>query len=375
MRIGIEAQRIFRTNKHGMDIYTVQLIKHLQLIDTENTYFVFIRKDTDICIEETDNFTLVVFDSLFYVDWEQLLLPLKVKSYQLDFLMCTSNTAPLFCPVPILITLHDVIFLDKYYTGGTYYQRFGNTYRKWVLPKVIHRAKKVFTVSKFEANLILKHFKKNQKIVVIYNGIAPHFKSSKRKKSKVTFMGKKDFPKKYLLFIGNKAPKKNMDRVIEAYIIYCKTKTDPCDLVILDTERNQVLRFLKKRNAISIIQKIHCVGYVKNEFLPEIYANAKLFLYPSLRESFGLPLLESMASGTPVITSNTSSLSEIGGNAAAYVNPKNSRMLSNKIIELENNEALLKKMTVLGYKRAEMFSWYDTAKQILQNFNEILEKK
>ena len=150
MKIGIEAQRIFRKKKHGMDIYALELIRNLQVIDQLNEYYIFVRPGEDRCLEETDNFKIIEIKALTYADWEQIQLPLEASKLELDLLHCTSNTAPIFSPAPLYVTLHDIIYLNQSYSGGSWYQKLGHYYRKWIVPVVFKKAKKVFTVSHFE---------------------------------------------------------------------------------------------------------------------------------------------------------------------------------------------------------------------------------
>ena len=114
MKIGIEAQRIFRKKKHGMDMVALELIRHLQLVDKENEYFVFVKPDEDhTVIQETANFRIIEIAGGPYPYWEQVLLPRAAKKYGCELLHCTSNTAPLFSSIPLVLTLHDIIFMES----------------------------------------------------------------------------------------------------------------------------------------------------------------------------------------------------------------------------------------------------------------------
>jgi len=127
MRIGIEAQRIFRTKKHGMDVVALELIRNLQEIDTRNEYVIFARTDKDeSAIEATPNFKIDSFSSFTYADWEQIKLNKAVRSKGIELLHCTANTAPLSVSVPLIVTLHDIIYLEKVDFKGTAYQNLGN---------------------------------------------------------------------------------------------------------------------------------------------------------------------------------------------------------------------------------------------------------
>ena len=368
MRIGIEAQRIFRPKKHGMDIYALQLIKHLQEIDHVNEYFIFVRPDEDICLKPTRNFEIIQINSLTYADWEQIWLPQNVTDYNIDILHCTSNTAPIFCSVPTIVTIHDIIYLNSAFSGGSLYQKLGHYYRKWIVPIVYNQASRVMTVSNFEVNTIEKHFGDTDKLEVAYNGINPMF--NQRASDKLISQVRHDFglPENYILFLGNTAPKKNMCGVLDAYAQY-RIKTDnPLPLVIVETNAELVLRMLEDLGFSETMDDIHCIGYVVNDKLPVAYQEAALFLYPSLRESFGIPIIESMASGTPVITSSTSSMPEVGQDAALYVDPYSADMLASTIYKLLNNKDRQKDLVRKGYLRAKQFSWANTAEQVHNSY-------
>ena len=134
MRIGIEGQRLFRLKKHGMDMVALELIRNLQNIDKKNEYIVFVKPDEDeSCLIETPNFKIVKLEGGAYPYWEQISLPAAAKKYGCELLHCTSNTAPVHCSIPLVITLHDIIYLESwslFRNGFTMYQRFGNLYRR-----------------------------------------------------------------------------------------------------------------------------------------------------------------------------------------------------------------------------------------------------
>lgn len=177
MKIAIEAQRIFRSNKHGMDFVALESIRELQKIDTKNEYFIFVSPGDDHCLEETPNMHIIEINCPTYPLWEQIALPCAVAKMKVDLLHCTSNTAPIFCPVPLVLTLHDIIFLEpRQSTNKSLYQNLGWYYRKLVVPRILPQCKKIITVSNFECNRIKKalHLSDNQ-ITAIYNGYNQHF--------------------------------------------------------------------------------------------------------------------------------------------------------------------------------------------------------
>lgn len=165
MKIAIEAQRIFRTNKHGMDFVALESIRELQKIDHENEYFIFVTPGEDRCLEESENVHIIELKCPTYPLWEQVALPRAVKKIMPDLLHCTSNTAPLQCPVPLILTLHDIIYLEKRHSSSfTWYQEMGWFYRRMVVPRVLANCEKIITVSQFERERILDvlHLPKEQ---------------------------------------------------------------------------------------------------------------------------------------------------------------------------------------------------------------------
>ncbi|MGZ4068488.1 MAG: glycosyltransferase, partial [Bacteroidia bacterium] len=148
MHVGIEAQRILRRKKHGMEIVALELIRNLQYIDHKNKYTVFARHGQDEnAIKSTPNFKVEKFSAITYVDWEQFRLPGKVTSEKIDLLHCTSNTAPLSMSVPLILTLHDIIYIEATNFKGSTYQNMGNLYRRYIVPKIVKKAELVLTVS------------------------------------------------------------------------------------------------------------------------------------------------------------------------------------------------------------------------------------
>ncbi len=155
MKIAIEAQRIFRPNKHGMDFVALESIRELQKVDKENEYYIFVSPGEDRCLEETPNMHIIEVNCPTYPLWEQVALPRAVAKIKADLLHCTSNTAPIYCPVPLILTLHDIIFLEPRQSGNkSFYQNMGWYYRRLVVPRILPKCKKIITVSNFERNRI-----------------------------------------------------------------------------------------------------------------------------------------------------------------------------------------------------------------------------
>ena len=368
MRIGIEAQRIFRKNKHGMDYVVLQEIKELQQMDTKNEYFVFVAPGEDHCLEDTKNVHIIEIGGNFYPIWEQITLPNAAKELKVDILHCTSNTAPIFCNIPLILTLHDIIFLEpRDKSNKSLYQNMGWLYRRLVVPRILNKCKKIITVSDFEKkNIISKLSIPEEKMVMIYNGYNDWFKPVQDLER--IYQKYIDEPG-YFFFLGNTDPKKNTERTLIAYSKYLEKSDAKRKLLMADLDQSFLDDIIERNHIENIRKNIVIPGYIINSDLPYIYNTAFAFLYTSLRESFGIPLLEAMACGTPVITSNTSSMPEIGGQHAILVNPESSDEIAQKMLELENNDALYRAQEDIGLKRAALFSWRQTAEQLLNVYD------
>ncbi|MEZ5147393.1 MAG: glycosyltransferase family 1 protein [Bacteroidales bacterium] len=375
MRIAIEGQRLFRHKKHGMDFVALELIKNLQKIDKKNEYFVFVKPDEDKCLDNTDNFNIIELPGKSYPYWEQKALPQAVRDNKCDLLHCTSNTAPVSNGFPLIVTVHDIIYMESLSIlkkGGTLYQKFGNMYRRWNVPKVMKSAEKVITVSEFEKGTITKRFPKYEdKIIAIYNGVSEHFKPVNDKEVLEKTRLKYGLPEKFIFYLGNTDPKKNTPNTLKAYATYRRKTNNPLPLVMIDfglDKLNQILRDIEEPR---LIEHIVLSGYINNLDLPAIYSMSSLFLYPSLRESFGIPVLEAMRCGTPVVTSNTSSMPEVSGDGALFVDPARPQEIAEAIAKMMTDENLRNEYVKKGFDRSAKFSWENMAKEVLNLYENI----
>lgn len=374
MKIGIEAQRLFRSKKHGMDIVALELIKALQKLETNHQFYVYLKPDTDNkIIQPTKNFEVIEVAGGSYPVWEQYKLPIAARKHHLDVLHCTANTAPLFSPAPLIITLHDIIYLEKLnLKRGTMYQRMGNLYRRWNVPRVVDAAEKIITVSDFERMRILEHFGlPGERVVTVYNAVGSHFAPVTDNERIAEKQKKYKLPNEYMLFLGNTDPKKNVVGLLKALLILKKENKLTLPLVITDLDQNYLQQTLQELKATEIEKDIVLCGYIPNQDLPAVYSKASVFLYPSLRESFGIPILEGMACGVPVITSNTASMPEVAGDAAVFVDPFLPSSIAGQIHHLLTDANKRTELVEKGFARAKNFSWEKTARQVVQLYEMI----
>ena len=370
MRIGIEAQRIFRKNKHGMDYVVLQEIIELQKADLHNEYFVFVAPGPDRCIQDSRNVHVIEVEGSFYPTWEQIALPKAAHEAKVELLHCTSNTAPIRCNIPLILTLHDIIFLEpRDKRNRSFYQNMGWFYRRMVVPRILKKCQRIITVSEFEKNNIIQKLGLPEKqVAMIYNGYNDWFRHMD---DEDCVFAKYMAERGYLFFLGNTDPKKNTERTLVAYSKYLERSTVKRKLLMADLDR-QYLDDIISRNHIENIRKyIEMPGYIVNTDLPYVYSAAFAFLYTSLRESFGIPLLEAMACGTPVVTSNTSSMPEIAGPDAILVNPESADEICDQLLRLETDSAYYQHQVEVGLKRSQLFSWKYTAEQLLSLYERV----
>lgn len=382
MKIGIEGQRLFRKKKHGMDMVALELIKNLQIIDKVNEYFIFVKPDEDFSVlKETSNFKIIQLEGGSYPTWEQFALPKAAKKMGCEILHCTSNTAPIFTDIPLITILHDIIYMESSYykilTGSASpYQKFGNIYRKIIVPWVVKKSDKIVTVSHFEKNRIAEFFgmKNEDKLDAIYNGVSEHFQPITDENELKRVREKYHLPDHFFFFLGNTDPKKNTLGTLKAFSDFLKESKSDYKLVMLDYDANELQKLLIEIGDTQLINQIVLTGYVINTDLPAIYSLCTIFLYPSLRESFGIPMLEAMGCGVPVITSNTSSMPEVAGDAAHIINPFHPHEITQGLHKILSDKSYYQSLSEKGLERNQLFSWRNMAKEYLKLY-EIIHKK
>lgn len=373
MRIGIEAQRIFRKNKHGMDFVVLQEIKELQKMDTPHEYFVFVKPGVDRCIESSEHVHIIEVNCPSYPLWEQWALPRAARKAGVDILHCTSNTAPIWCNIPLVLTLHDIIFLEpRDKKNKSLYQNLGYFYRRWDVPRILKKCRRIITVSDFElGNIKQKLQLPDSQLKMIYNGYNEWFRPIESNKQQYR---KYIADAGYFFFLGNTDPKKNTERTLVAYAKYLEQSEVKRPLLMADLDQEYLNGIIERNGIEAIRDHIVIPGYIINSDLPYIYNNAFAFLYTSLRESFGIPLLEAMACGTPVITSNTSSMPEIAGHDAILINPESSDEIALKMLQLERDTDFYQRQKAVGLERAKLFSWRKTTENLLRLYEEVYKE-
>lgn len=376
MKIGIEVQRLFRKKKYGIETSALELIKKLREQEPHHEFVIFAKHDADMqCLSESSNVKIRTVAGRYFLDFEQFFLPLAARHEQVDVLHCTGNTAPYFSPVPVVQTLHDIIFMDPISQDDCLYQRWGNHYRRKVVPLVTPKSKMVITVSEFEKNrIVTKLGIPEEKVHVVYNGLNhERFNLNYEPLKKHFVQAKYKLPDEFILFLGNTAYRKNPFRALEAYVKYAAKEKNPLPLVTPGLSREFVMEKLRQLEVSFNPDRFITPGYIHDHDLPFVYRLSKVFLFPSLSEGFGMPVLEAMATGTPVITSATTSIPEIAGGAAILTNPLNSTSIADAITLLAKNEEVRIKKIKEGLSNVKRFSWDFTASQVMRIYQAVVE--
>jgi len=372
-RIGIEAQRLFRVHKHGVEVVCLELLRELQSLPSANEYFVFVKDDKDVCLTTANNCNVIVLPSMPYPLWEQFVLPNAIRKYRLQLLHCTGNTAPIHVSVPRLLTLHDIIFLEDRSFSGTAYQNWGNLYRRWVVPRIVPKCRSIVTVSQFEKERIMEYFHlADHQVEVVYNGVNSDFKSYAPGEL-AGYAKKYNLPAQFILFFGNPNPKKNTVGVLKAYNrYYNEMKKYALPLVVVDCSEAYINSMLRKFGLQNMERNILPRNYIPFREMPYLYNLATLFLYPSQREAFGLPILESMACGTPVITATNSSMPEVAGGAALLVDAGDEDEMAERMQQVLSDSSLYRQKKEEGITRAATFSWKETTMKMIKVYEKAM---
>ena len=361
-----------------MDIVVLELIKALQIIDNKNEYYILVKPDIDSGIlQETPNFKIIEIPGSSYPLWEQFSLPKVIKKIKPDIVHCTSNTAPITSKFPLIITLHDILYMRHIdFTKGSWYQRLGNLYRRWNVPQVINKCEKIITVSKFEKEEIEEYFSLPPgQVEVIYNSPSTLFKPIQDRTKLEYYRQKYRLPQKFVFYLGNTHPNKNIRNVLKALSMLNQENEEPFYIVMPDIEKDFLGKILQEIGDHQLKEYIFLTGYIPNHELPYLYNLSEVFLYPSFYESFGIPILESMACGTPVITSNTAAMPEVSNGHAYIVDPRQADEIKSAIMNIYSRSAKDRPCAIDQIHYAKNFSWEKTASRVLKLYEEVYTSK
>lgn len=301
---------------------------------------------------------------------EQLYLAWLLKKNKIDLTHNLAYVGPILSNKPMIITIYDMAYLiypDKF----TMWYRI---YLKLWVPISTKKAKKIIAISKNTKNDIIKYLKiPEDKIDVVYCGVDSSFNNTENINLAESILKKHNLSnKKYILYVGTMEPRKNLVTLLKAFRLFLDEYKLNYDLVIVGQKGWLYDDIFKTLETLRLNKNVFFTGVVTDEELPFIYKGASLFVYPSIYEGFGLPVLEAMTCGVPVITSNTSSLPEVIGDAGITIDPMDIKSLSKSMHKVLTDKNTRDLMISKGLERAKLFTWENAAKKTIEIYKDIL---
>ncbi len=378
MKIGIDGSRAYLGNKTGIEDYAYQTIGHLTKHLKGEQVILYVKKGQKETAFNDEKFSFPdnweIKEIPFKYLWTQFGLALEMFLRPIDMLFVPAHTVPFIHPKNTVVTIHGLEYEhcpESYsFWGGKFHQFFVRKSCKW--------ASKIIAVSKNTKKDLIKLYKiEKEKITVVYNGfesknLKPVIEGEEKKD--FNWADVKDFPaseKKtnskidnFLLFVGRLEQRKNVLGMIESFEILKRNYSYKGKLVLAG-KYGHGSRMIRNRIARSEFQRdIVCLGYIRDEQKWELFHNASIFLFPSLCEGFGIPILEAQSCGLPVITSNYGPMDEVAGDKNTLVNPLNFEEMAKKINEILKDETFRKNIIEKGSKNVKRFSWEKSGEEV-----------
>lgn len=363
MKIGIDCREL-RNYVTGIGRILSEFLRETKGNIKDFNFILFGNQYTDFLLFQDvfKNYEKVIIKEKFTLWWDQIKLKNAIKKYNIDVFFSPYYKIPLLTKTKTILSIFDVTYLlVKPY--NTYLR--SKLYLKNFIKLASKKVKKIITCSNYTKNDLLKILNlPKEKIEVAYLGVSPKFKII-HEREKIELVKKKyGIEKKYILYVGNFKPHKNVKRLVDAYDLFPETIKREYDLVLGGMG--------PEISGLSDSQSAICLRYISDEDLPALYSIAELFVFPSLYEGFGLPPLEAMACGCPVASSNTSSMSEVLGDAALFFNPYHVEEMSLAIEKMLEYKNLRNKFRQKGLERAKLFTSEKMTRRILDVFESVL---
>ena len=368
MRIAIDARKL---RDYGIGTYVRNLLRHLSRIDSKTDYVLFCRGEDCGTVEELgENFRAVPEPARPYSASEQLRIPMDLRREGIDLFHAPHYVLPPLTPCKSIVTIHDCIHLrfPQYLPN-----RLAYAYARSSLWFATHRSNRVLTVSEASKRDILRYFRvPDRKIDVIYNAIDERFGQPPPPEEIERVRDRYQLNAPYVLYAGNIKPHKNLERLIEAFHMLRRGDLEHVKMLIIGDEISKYATLRRAVHKYKLHKHVRFFGFVPDQTLAVFYRLARAFVFPSLYEGFGLPPLEAMASGTPVITSNVSSLPEVVGDAALLIDPYDADAIADAMRRVLLDSDLRDDLRERGLRRVAEFSWERSVRRVRDIYEEVL---
>lgn len=367
MRIAIDVRKL---HDYGIGTYIRNVLKQLSRLDHQNECVLLCgAKDCSSVSNLGENFRAVADRSGPYSISEQFSVPYHLKRHGVDLFHAPHYVLPPLTPCRSLVTIHDCIHLmfPQYLPN-----RLAHGYARATMWAAAHRANRVLTVSQTSKRDILRFLNiPAEKIEVIYNAIDERFNIDPPEEEVFRIRERYQLAGQFVLYAGNIKPHKNLERLIQAFQRVHKSGLDQVKLLIIGDEISKYATLRRAVHRFQLHKHVRFLGFVSDQTLAVLYRLASVFVFPSLYEGFGLPPLEAMATGTPVVTSNVSSLPEVVGDAAVLIDPYDHVSIADGIRRVLTDADLRATLKRKGLARAREFSWERSVARIRDLYEEV----
>jgi glycosyltransferase involved in cell wall biosynthesis len=367
MRIAIDARKL---HDYGIGTYVRNLVRELAQQDGADTYVLICRREDaefvrslgpqfEPAIERAGNYSLL----------EQISVPISLRRAKVDLFHAPHYVVSPLTRCPTVVTIHDCIHLrfPQYLPN-----RRAHMYARVMMRMAARRACRILTVSEASKQDILRYLEvPAEKVEVIYNALDQRLAAPPSEEEVTRVRERFQLRSPFILYTGNIKPHKNVDRLIEAFSLLRKRRADDLKLIIIGDEISKYPNLRRLVHRCQLHKHVRFFGFVPEETLAVLYRLASAFVFPSLYEGFGLPPLEAMASGTPVITSNVSSLPEVVGDAALLIDPLDPSALADAMWRVLEEPALRSELIRRGCERVKTFSWARSVARTREVYAEI----
>jgi glycosyltransferase involved in cell wall biosynthesis len=368
LRIAIDARKL---RDYGIGTYVRNLLRHLSRIDSKTEYVLICRVEDCGAVEELgENFRAIPETASPYSASEQLRIPMDLRREGIDLFHAPHYVLPPLTPCKSIVTIHDCIHLrfPQYLPN-----RLAYAYARSSLWFATHRSNRVLTVSEASKRDILRYFRvPERKIDVIYNAIDERFGEPPPAEEIERVRDRYQLNAPYVLYAGNIKPHKNLERLIEAFHTLRRGDLEHVKMLIIGDEISKYATLRRAVHKYKLHKHVRFFGFVPDQTLAVFYRLARAFVFPSLYEGFGLPPLEAMASGTPVITSNLSSLPEVVGDAALLIDPYDPDAIADAMRRVLLDSDLRDDLRQRGLRRVAEFSWDRSVRRVRGIYEEVL---
>jgi glycosyltransferase involved in cell wall biosynthesis len=361
----------------GYGTYIRNLIRAIAELERELRFVLIARPKMESELGALpENFRIVEYNRNDSARIENIAFPWFIRKLNVDLVHIPLNNVPVLMPKPYVVTIHDMGSLVFDYDDDT-----GDKLHLWRFRRGLLRADRVIAVSSATRRDVLNVLNiPADRVRMIYNALDPSFlnaETDEKKRRDVLERYQIEYP--YLLYAGKVNRRKNVARIVEAFALLRQDLVDhprykDLRLVIIGDQMSKYPALRRAVHQTRVREVVKFLGFVKKDELKVFYQSAEVFVFPSLYEGFGLTPLESMALGTPVVTSGVSSLPEVVGDAAMIVKPENVFDIARGIREVLTDSELRASLVAKGREQVKQFSWYDTARQVLKLYREVIGK-